>query len=186
MGALVGGLVVFGALGALVCSLLDSERDADDVSGFTTLGVWFAYLVHADTVVTAAYITTGRLSFLPHTAFLVLGLAVVVVGFIVFAWSSRVLVRDGAFQGLVSTRLVTGGPYARVRHPEDLGWGLMLLGVAIAGRSVIALALVGVFAVFVDRLWRADERALARRFGAAFDAWRAVTPRLPRRPAVSP
>jgi protein-S-isoprenylcysteine O-methyltransferase Ste14 len=168
-----------------VVSLVDGERDADDVSGFTTLGVWFAYLVHADTVVTAAYITTGRLSFLPHDVFLVLGIAVVAVGFAVFAWASRVLVRDGAFQGLVSTRLVTSGPYSRVRHPEDLGWGLMLLGVAIAGRSVIALVLVGVFAVFVDRLWRADERALARRFGAAFESWRARTPRLPQRPAAS-
>lgn len=53
----------------------------------------------------------------------------------------------------------------------------MLLGVAIAGRSLGALALVAVFAVFVERYVRLEEQQLARDFGAAYERYRAQTPR---------
>jgi protein-S-isoprenylcysteine O-methyltransferase Ste14 len=172
---LLAEFAVFVVLAVVVVSLLDTERDGDDVSGFVTMGMWFAYLVHADTVTSAAYIDTGRVP-LPRLPMLVVGLTIVAAGLVLFAWAARALVRDGSFAGATSTRLVTTGPYAHVRHPQDLGWGLMLLGVAVAGGSLIALALVAVFAIFVSRVWRADDRQLLRRFGDAYARYRASTP----------
>jgi len=51
-----------------------------------------------------------------------------------------------------------------------------LLAVAIAGRSLVGLALVGVFVLFVGRLARIEDRDLRARFGSEFDGWRAATP----------
>ena len=144
------------------------------------MAIWFSYLVHADTVLTAAYISFGRLSFLPATPLLILGLVVSAVGFGIFLWSSLTISRAGGFAGLVSTRLVTEGPYARSRHPQDLGWAMMLVGIAISGRSLVSLALVALFAWFASRLWRADEKGLHKRFGDAYDRYRAATPLLAR------
>jgi len=186
MAALVAGLVIFGLLAVLVLTALDGDRDAEDLGGALTFGVWFTYLVHADTVATAAFLDVGRVP-APATPALVLGLAIAVVGFGLFVWSSRVLAGDGDFKGLASRRLVTRGPYALMRHPQDTGWAIMLLGVAVAGRSPIALALVALFVLFVDRLWRIDEQHLLRRFAEPWKQYAASTPRarmVPRRSGV--
>jgi protein-S-isoprenylcysteine O-methyltransferase Ste14 len=179
--ALLSSFVVFALLAFVVLTMVDPDRDGDDVSGFATIAVWFAYLVHADTVVTAAYLTTGRLSFLPHDAFLIIGLAILALGFVLFFRATRVLVGGGEFDGPVSHRLVTSGPYALCRHPQDLGWALMLLGVAVAGRSPIALVLVAIFAWFSAKLARADEIAMGRRFGPLHAAYKAMVPAIPTR-----
>jgi protein-S-isoprenylcysteine O-methyltransferase Ste14 len=184
MAGVLAEFAVFAVLALVVVTMLDTERDRDDVNAFVTMGMWFAYLVHADTVTTAAYLSFARVP-LPRVPLLVAGSAIIVLGFAIFAWAGRTLVRDGSFSGLTSTQLVTAGPFALVRHPQDLGWGLMLLGIAIAGRSPVSLALVAVFAVFVARVWRADERQLMLRFPDAFARYRATTPAvLPRRFSV--
>jgi protein-S-isoprenylcysteine O-methyltransferase Ste14 len=43
----------------------------------------------------------------------------------------------------------------------------------VASRSVIALVLVGVFALFAARYARLEEAGLRERFGAAYDRYRA-------------
>jgi protein-S-isoprenylcysteine O-methyltransferase Ste14 len=172
MGVLLGTFVIFLAVAVLLVNAADREQDAP---GIITIGVFFAYLLHADTVVTAAYLDTGRLP-LPREPMLVLGVVVMAVGAILFFWSTRVLVRHGHFRGVISERLVDVGPYAWMRHPQDTGWGLVLLGVALAGRNVIALALVAIFVLFVQQLARADERLLEKRFGPRFRAYRESTP----------
>lgn len=176
MGSLVAGLLVFGLLAVLVLTALDADRDdAEDIGGALTLGVWFTYLVHADTVLTAAYLDVARVP-VPKVVGLVLGIAVIAAGVALFAWSSRVLVARGDFHGLVSHKLVTSGPYRWMRHPQDTGWALVLLGIAICGRSLLALALVALFAFFVGRLWRFDEKQLDQRFGDDWRRYRADTP----------
>ena len=179
MGALLAGLVVFAVLAMLVVTAVDRERDAEEIGPALTIGVWFAYLVHADTVLTAAYMDVGRVP-VPRVAALAAGAALIAVGAGLFAWATRTLVRRGGFTGLVSTRLVTDGPYVWMRHPQDVGWATMLLGIAIAGRSPVAVVLVAVFAGFVSRLWRADERQLEERFGEAFLQYRERTPAVAR------
>lgn len=179
MGALLAGLVVFAVLAILVVSAVDGEREnADDMGAAMTLGVWFAYLVHADTVLTAAYLDVARLP-VPRMAGFAVGGVILATGMVLFFWAGRTLVAHGDFRGLMSRQLVTRGPYQRIRHPQDTGWTLMLTGIAVAGRSPIALALVALFVVFVGRLWRADERQLADRFGLQYRGYRDRTPTSP-------
>ena len=168
---LLGTLAVFIAIAVLVVNAADRERDA---TGLLAMGVFFAYLVHADTVINAAYLDVGRVE-VPKLPFVVLGGVVIAVGAVLFLGATRVLARDGDFRELQTNRLVTSGPYAWLRHPQDIGWGLMLLGVAIAGRSYVGVVLVVVFGLFVERLWRADEKQLERRFGDDFRRYRATT-----------
>lgn len=176
MGAVVGGLVVFGLLAILVLNAMSGGDDRDEVPAFLTVGVWITYLVHADTVLTAAYLDVLRVDLLPATPALVTGLVISMAGFGLFLGSTRILARDGRFEGLVTRSLVTSGPYRRMRHPQDTGWGITLLGIAIAGRSVVALALVMLFGIFLRRLWRSDDDQLAERFGEPYLAYRAMTP----------
>lgn len=174
--AVIGGLVVFGLLAGLVLSMLNSEERATALTGPAAIAVWFVYLIHADTVVTAAYVTFGRLSFIPHTPALIAGIVVGGLGFVLFAWATRTLANRGEFQGLTARRLVVEGPYRFMRQPQNTGWAIMLLGVAIAGRSLVSLALVGIFAGFVMLLTRSEEGALEIAFGDDFLRWRDDTP----------
>lgn len=179
MGAVIGGLVVFLLLAALLLAMTNGEDRAQALSGPAAIAVWFVYLIHADTVVTAAYVTTGRVDAIPRSLALAVGIAIVAAGFALFAWSTRTLVNRAGFEGLRATRLVTSGPYARMRQPQNTGWALMLLGVAIGGRSLISLALVAVFCVFVALLERVEDQSLRTSFGLDYELWRETTPLLP-------
>jgi len=181
--SVIGTFVVFLLLAALVLAVLGREERAGVMSGPAAIGVWFVYLIHADTVVTAAYIETGRVDAIPKPVAFVAGGVVIAAGFALFAWATRALVNQGEFEGLRARRLVTGGPYGLMRQPQNAGWALMLLGVAIAGRSVIALVLVAIFVVFVALLGRVEARGLAVAFGADYERWRERTPALPFAPA---
>ena len=180
MGAVIGGLVVFALLAALLLAMTNSEERAQALSGPAAIAVWFVYLIHADTVVTAAYVSTGRIEAIPKTPALIAGILVGVFGFGLFAWATRTLVNRADFDGLKARKLVTTGPYTLMRQPQNTGWAIMLLAVAIAGRSLISLALVGVFCVFVVFLERVEDRALRTSFGLDYELWRETTPLLPR------
>lgn len=149
------------------------------------IAVWLLYFFHADTVAAAAYADVGRLPF-PEAPFLVLGLATAAGGWLLFLIATRQLVRDGRFVGLTPSRLVTAGAFRLSRHPQNTGWAITLLGVAIASRSVIALAFVGVFGVFSARLASSEEAELERRHGAAYIAYRDRTPVLLGAPTPRP
>ncbi len=80
--------------------------------------------------------------------------------------------------GVLTGKLVTGGPYCRSRNPQVVGWGLALVGAAIAGRSVRALLLVAAF-FLVHRLHAPiEERHLERVFGEEYRHYRTAAPRL--------
>jgi protein-S-isoprenylcysteine O-methyltransferase Ste14 len=179
MGAVIGGFVVFLLLAALLLAMTDSEDRAQALSGPAAIAVWFVYLIHADTVVSAAYVSTGKIDAIPKSAALVVGIVIGICGFGLFAWATRTLVNHGGFEGMRATRLVTTGPYARMRQPQNTGWAIMLLAVAVAGRSVISLALVAVFCVFVWLLERVEDRGLRTSFGLDYELWRETTPLLP-------
>jgi len=177
--SVIGTFVAFLILAALVLVLLGRKDRVGMMSGPAALGVWLAYLLHADTVVTATFIEPGRMDAVPKAVAFVVGGIVIAVGFALFAWATRELVNQGDFDGLRARRLVTGGPYERMRQPQNAGWALMLLGVAIAGRSWISLLLVAVFVGFVVLLSRLEARGLAVTFGDDYERWRASTPVLP-------
>jgi protein-S-isoprenylcysteine O-methyltransferase Ste14 len=173
LGPFLAAFVVFGLAGGLVLQLAQADADREGgVQARSAIALWLLAFFHANTVVSAAFTETGRIEALPRVPFLVAGLAVSVVGWVLFIVATSTLVRRGAFAGLETTRLVTGGVYARLRHPQSVGWTLLLLGVAIASRSLLALALVAVFALFAARYARLEESGLRERFGGAYESYR--------------
>ena len=174
LGPFLAALVVFGLAGALVLQLAEADADRDDGGGpqaRTAIALWLLAFFHANTVVSAAFTEAGRIDALPRVPFLVAGLLLCAGGWVLFMVATATLVRRGAFEGLQTTRLVTTGPFARLRHPQSVGWTVLLLGVAVASRSVVALVLVGVFALFAARYARLEEEGLRERFGAAYDRY---------------
>lgn len=72
-----------------------------------------------------------------------------------------------------TTALATGGLYRFSRNPIYIGFALIYVGVAVAMDSLITLALLAPSMVLVDRLAVIrEERYLAARFGAEWDAYR--------------
>jgi protein-S-isoprenylcysteine O-methyltransferase len=76
-------------------------------------------------------------------------------------------------------KLVTSGPYARVRHPGYLGSILLWCGFAIlSGNLVTAASLPFMFVVIYLYRISAEERMLSQEFGAEYAEYRGRTRRL--------
>ena len=73
-----------------------------------------------------------------------------------------------------STALVIEGPYRFSRNPIYLGFAVTYVGLAIAMNSWVALLLLLPCIVVVDRfVIQREERYLAAKFGAGYEAYRA-------------
>lgn len=176
MPALLATVAVFSAMAILVLRwAADDLADTGTLSGKSIVASWLLYVFHADTVATAALMGAMTVD-APRTAALAGGAALAIGGFGVFVAATIALARHGDMAGPRTGRLVVVGPYRRSRHPQNLGWGVMLLGIAVAGRSIVALALVALFAAFAERYVRLEEDQLHRDFGDSYDAYRTRTP----------
>ena len=114
-----------------------------------------------------------------------LGAALTLVGLLFTVWARIYLGRNWSGTGATikaDHELVTGGPYALVRHPIYSGLELAFIGTALAigqwrGVLAIVLALIAV----VHRII-VEERLMREQFGAAYDAYarrvRALVPGL--------
>lgn len=111
----------------------------------------------------------------------VAGLALVVVGVGLRAWSIATLGRFFQYRIEIQAdhRVVADGPYRYVRHPSYSGLALVLVGLALASGSVVSLApaLVLGAAGLVVRI-RAEERQLTRALGTEYARFAAGRKRL--------
>src|SRR5262245_43562466 len=73
-------------------------------------------------------------------------------------------------------RLATTGPYARVRHPQYVGFLLILLGFLFQWPTLLTLAMFPVLALMYVRLARSEERQALAEFGAEYEAYMQTTP----------
>lgn len=93
-----------------------------------------------------------------------------------------VFVLGRRFSGLVAIQrghaLVTDGLYRVIRNPSYLGLLVMLVGWALAFRSLCGLALAALFVPPLIARIRSEEALLAQHFGAEYEAYRACTWRL--------
>jgi protein-S-isoprenylcysteine O-methyltransferase Ste14 len=100
---------------------------------------------------------------------IILGLAMGIAGAATF---QRARTNPWAF--VEADKLVTSGPYGFTRNPMYLGLGVALTGVSLLLGSLSSLLVVPVFVVVADRWFIAfEERMLKRKFGGAFDTYRA-------------
>lgn len=72
--------------------------------------------------------------------------------------------------------LATTGPYARLRHPQYLGFILIMTGFLLQWPTLVTLAMYPVLVVMYVLLAAREDREAAARFGDAHARWRAEVP----------
>jgi len=103
----------------------------------------------------------------PH--WIAIGAAVAAVGLVVRAAASGQLRKN--------EELATSGIYAHTRNPLYLGSAILAAGFIIAGHSLWAGLLVGIyFCVFYYAVMRNEEDELREKFGAAFQEYAGSVP----------
>jgi len=114
------------------------------------------------------------------------GLALIIVGLVLFCWCVALFVRIG--RGTLAPwdpthALVAVGPYRFVRNPMISGVALMLIGMAVFLGSWIMGVWASVFVLFNSVYFvLLEEPGLERRFGEAYRIYKANVPRwIPRK-----
>jgi len=106
-------------------------------------------------------------------------------GFIVLGSAWSVLYRAQR-----AGQIATTGLYAYVRHPQYVGFILIMIGFLFQWPTLITLIMFPILVTMYIRLARREERDALTQFGAAYANYAASTPaffpRLPRSPAEQP
>jgi len=96
--------------------------------------------------------------------FLYFGLSVASVGLILFVWAKATLSTEYSpcFDSFIATRVITSGPYSRIRHPIYSANLLMLCGIFLASGSLWIALNVVLVAVYYSIAAGREEAALAQ------------------------
>ncbi len=150
----------------------------------TVAAVWVLYSLHFGLTLIAAVGSTWLLP-LPPPLSVAGGFLLLLIGaaaYIAAAVSFRSLKR---MSGMDSSRLITGGIYRWSRNPQNVGWALFLVGMALLRTSGLVLLLAVLFWVSFRMYLPLEEQLLERIFGDAYRAYRSRTHRYfgpPKRP----
>lgn len=92
-------------------------------------------------------------------------------GFILLARSWGIL-----YEAQRRREIAASGPYARVRHPQYLGFILIMTGFLLQWPTFVTLAMFPVLVYMYVRLARREEREAMADFGEAYERYAAGTP----------
>ena len=95
----------------------------------------------------------------------------IVAGFFLLAASWKVL-----YAAQRAHRLATSGPYARVRHPQYIGFVAIMFGFLLQWPTIITLVMFPILVFMYVRLARREERDARAEFGDAYARYEAGTP----------
>jgi len=108
----------------------------------------------------------------PHFGpFHILSFILIGGGFVLISWAWRVLYAAQASGGLATT-----GPYDYVRHPQYVGFILVMLGFLVQWPTLLTLLMFPVLVVMYVRLAKQEERDAWGAFGDAYDSYAARVP----------
>jgi len=93
-------------------------------------------------------------------------------GFILLAASWKVL-----YAAQKERKLATVGPYGYVRHPQYIGFIVIMFGFLIQWPTLVTLGMFPILCVTYVRLAHREEREVAVEFGDSWNAYAAPTPR---------
>jgi protein-S-isoprenylcysteine O-methyltransferase Ste14 len=126
---------------------------------------WMRWRVRLGYPVAVVFLVLAR----PVSRAIMIGGLVAAFGLLVRGLASGHLRKD--------EELATTGPYAVTRNPLYFGSAFLAAGFIVAGHSLWAGLIVGVyFAVFYYAVIRNEEAALRKRFGTVFEDYAARTP----------
>lgn len=108
----------------------------------------------------------------PHFGpFHILSTILLVLGFWLLASAWKVL-----YAAQRTHRLATTGPYARVRHPQYIGFVLIMTGFLLQWPTLVTLAMFPVLVFMYWRLARREEQDAREEFGDAYRRYEKDTP----------
>jgi protein-S-isoprenylcysteine O-methyltransferase Ste14 len=97
--------------------------------------------------------------------------ALIIAGFIIIGAAWRVLYRAQRIH-----RIATSGPYALVRHPQYVGFIVIMLGFLLQWPTVITLVMFPFLVLMYVRLARREEKEAVSEFGIEYVNYMASTP----------
>ena len=178
MAALV---VVVVALGLSSLALLrwvsEDYNSLGRLSVGATAAAWAVGLVHAALVGSAAAAALLQVP-VPAPLALAAGCALALAGTLLLARAVAAFGFLDEVLGRANGPLLTDGAYALSRHPQTLGWGLLLTGAGVAGRSLAALLLVAPYWALLLVYLPIEERHLRALYGESYRAYARRVPRL--------
>ena len=93
-------------------------------------------------------------------------------GFILLAASWKVL-----YEAQRTGKLATTGPYGRIRHPQYVGFVLIMFGFLLQWPTLVTLVMFPILVLMYARLALQEDREVEKQFGDEYRRYAARTPR---------
>ncbi len=92
-------------------------------------------------------------------------------GFMLLSNAWRVL-----YKAQQERTLATSGPYARIRHPQYVGFVIIMFGFLLQWPTILTVIMFPILVWVYTRLARSEERESMKAFGTEWDAYTRKTP----------